>query len=463
MPEPARPNPSLFVLDIPRAADRARIAERLIRDAPGEDGSPLAPLGGNRYVVSRAVAKKLARAHPALLDWLGRLDGVALARRMRADQGVALYGALDPADPTHRARGARNRAPASPWHYKEIRLAAALRHLQRQNPGGLARVRVAQIDTGFTEHPCFGSWRGGQNPHIRADLGLNFLESGEPPRDPFEDQYPGFPGHGSRIASIIAANNPGLMQGAAPGVSLVPYRVTNTVVINFFGNVTRLGEAIDHAWRHNGCQVINISMGDPCAPGEEHGAAVDAAYEAGVIIVAAAGNVTSEVTYPGRHARTITCGGVGPSRQPWSGGARGPRVDVCGPADKIWRASWAKDKPKANATNAKKKTNKPTRKPAWTPVYAGNGDGTSYATAHISGLACLWTALHQRDLAAYPHRWQIVEAFRQTLGDSSRQPDDWDERLFGRGIVDAERLLKAPLPAPDTLRYEEDRAADDLA
>ena len=199
------------------------------------------------------------------------------------------------------------------------------------------------IDTGFTEHPCFGSWTNGNNLYVRSDLGINYLESGELPRDPIETQYPGHPGHGTRVGSVIAANNPTEFLGVAPGVTLVPYRVTNTVVIDFMGENTPLGPALRHVVRDSGCQVVNISLGDPCWPDADDAKAIDEAYELGTIIVAAAGNVTSEVTYPGRYRRTMTAGGVtiqDTTWKPWSGGSRGPRVDFCAPADHITRANW---------------------------------------------------------------------------------------------------------------------------
>ena len=439
-----RPNPSLFVLTIPNSSDRQQVVQELIRADNTEYGNPLTPLGNRRFVLSRPIAKKLLSRHPNLQEWLTNLHGVSLARRLRADQVMALYGSLDPADPTYAPSTVDKNISSLPWHYTSIRVPQAWKYLESKNPSGISQVSIALFDTGITRHPCFGDWNDGQNKHIRTDLGINYLESGSIPLDPIETQYTGHSGHGTRVGSVIAANSSQFV-GVARGVTLVPYRVTNSVIIDFMGNKTPLSDAFNHARNHSGCQVVNISLGDPCFPDSEDGKALDDAYEAGTIVVAAAGNVTSEVTYPGRYRRTIAAGGVTKYRsswKPWSGGSRGPRVDFCAPSDRITRANW-------------KKTEK------WHPVYQYDGDGTSYAAAHISGLACLWIALWQRELLNYPHPWQIVEAFRKVVGDSCHKPRDWDERRFGRGIINAEATLKASLPKSEELKYESDRAEDD--
>ena len=189
-----------------------------------------------------------------------------------------------------------------------------------------------------------------------------------------------------------------------------------------------------------GCEIANVSLGCPCGPGPENGRAVDRAYLRGLIMVAAAGNVTSEVTYPRKHLRTIAAGGVTKIEGKWkpsSGNSRGSRVDFCAPADRITRADWIRD------DNG-----------VWSDEFEEDkGDGTSYAAAFISGIACLWIARWVNELSRYKG-WQLVEAFRTVLGETCHVPDGWDHKRFGYGIVDAHAALKAPLP--------DDIAANDL-
>jgi hypothetical protein len=82
-----------------------------------------------------------------------------------------------------------------------------------------------------------------------------------------------------------------------------------------------------------------------------------------------------------------------------------------------------------------------------TPAYAGRGDGTSYAAAITTGAAALWLAKHGAALdAAYPNRWQRVEAFR-TLAQKTAMPmPNQQPGSFGAGILNIGNLLAAELP-----------------
>ena len=443
------PNPAFIVVNVSDISSLDAVVKELSKFAPEEDGNPLTPLGSHRYVMSRTVSKRIRASKDEPLQFLEGLKGVDLARFMRGDQITACYGALDPADRARshgRASGSAPAEPAAvPWHHCEIRVPEARELLRKQGLlERLGRRRVAVIDTGYTRHSCFGEWdanQANQNACVLVAAGENYVESG-PPIDPFEQQYPGHPGHGTRVASVIAATEK--VAGVASGAKLVPYRVTRKVVTD---DTTPLHKALNDAMSE-GCEIANISLGCPCNPGRENGRAVDKAYHEGMIVVAAAGNVTSEVTYPGRHARTITAGGVtmnGKAWKPWCGGSRGPRVDFCAPADRITRADWVA---KGDGT--------------WSDEFEEEeGDGTSYAAALISGIACLWVARWGSELARY-QGWQMVEAFRKVLGDTCQAHQGWDHKRFGRGVVNAEAALKAGLPDPGDLVRAEDKAENDV-
>ena len=456
MPARARGNPSFFVLTIENETRRKAVAKRIGSLVKGESGGVLVPLGGWRYALSRPALLQLRVLYPgeALGDWLARLKGVTLVRRMGADKVLPIYMTRDPADPAlsrippARRRGRAKKAPSParaaelPWNLVAVNAEPAWHYHEANARRPLSAIRVAHLDTGFREHPAFGAWDAGYaNAVVLARLGVNYVDGGLP-RDPLG--YPGHPGHGTRTMSVLAAVDG--MKGMAPGASVVPYRVTDTVVINFLEDDVQIGRAIRHAIDDNGCQVVSISLGDPCLPGRDNGAAVDYAYEQGVIVVAAAGNVTSEVTFPGRHARTIGVGGVSPDRRPWAGGSRGHRVDLCGPADDVFRATWDDD---GRGNHA--------------PGY-GTGDGTSYATVHVSGTAALWLSLWGDELdRLYPEPWQRVEAFRHVIRSTARPTEPWDTHLFGAGILDAAAALAAPLPPAEDLVCIDDVAVDDIA
>ncbi len=75
--------------------------------------------------------------------------------------------------------------------------------------------------------------------------------------------------------------------------------------------------------------------------------------------------------------------------------------------------------------------------------------GTSYATAVVAGTAALWLAYHGRDRLVAKYGVQnLASVFReQLIRHGFDRPLRWDTELFGVGILNAEKLLKAPLPA----------------
>lgn len=90
------------------------------------------------------------------------------------------------------------------------------------------------------------------------------------------------------------------------------------------------------------------------------------------------------------------------------------------------------------------------------------GNGTSYATPQVAAAAMLWKAKNADALRDYMP-WQVVEAFRTTLQDSARNKiidlDDKTGKLkpfpkgYGKGILDIQALLSAPLPAAEKLKH----------
>jgi hypothetical protein len=78
----------------------------------------------------------------------------------------------------------------------------------------------------------------------------------------------------------------------------------------------------------------------------------------------------------------------------------------------------------------------------------GQSQGASPATASTAGVAALWLAFHGRDalLARYGGQVRLQHVFLHLVKQTARQPLGWDASRFGSGIVDAEALLRAPLP-----------------
>ena len=321
-------------------------------------------------------------------------------------------------------------------------------------------IRVGHIDTGCTRHPALG-FKSDASDYVRADLGRNLfgdflplpdpgLPTGDPPEEagPFDNLSGANGGHGTRTMSVLAGfydladDSQPPFYGAAPGACVIPYRVTNSVLID---HVQRLiAEAIGDAIG-KGCRVITMSLGG-IVPYERLAKAIDRAYEAGVIVCAAAGNVIREVTYPGRYNRVVTVGGASPvgttGFQPWEGASRGQFVDVCGPASGVRRASVERRQGELHY------------------FIAADGDGTSYATALCAGIAALWLAKHGDSLrTAYAEAWMRPAAFKRLLKETADCPDTWDTGNWGRGLYRADKLLQADLPAAVSLHHEDPAAA----
>lgn len=323
-----------------------------------------------------------------------------------------------------------------------------------------AGIRVGHIDTGCTRHPALG-FVGGKSRHVLAELGKNFfrdvqvvdpngLPGAIPPEEagPFDNLGGAFGGHGTRTLSTLTGfydvNGDDIppFYGAAPGATVIPYRVTNSIIIDHVQR--QIADAIDHAIGQ-GCRVVTMSLGG-IVPWSRLAEAIDRAYEKGVIVCAAAGNVVREVTYPGRYNRTVTLGGAGPDGpgnfRPWKDSSRGQFVDVCGPADGIRRA-------------------RARRGADFEYFISGQGSGTSYATALCAGIAVLWLARRGAELrAAYgAPGWRWAAAHKRLLMQTAERPAGWDTGNWGQGVYRADRLLAAPLPAAASL-VEEAPAAD---
>lgn len=296
-------------------------------------------------------------------------------------------------------------------------------------------VRVGHVDTGYSRHPAFGFELA---PWIDvAAAETYFVPHSEGPVDPPPEPGKGVDpligglnrGHGTRSGSTIVGRVTGdSYYGVAPGCPIVPVRICDTVLIN--DREREFARAVNYLFDDCNVSVITVCLGIWMAttlPVVRK--AVDSAYERGVIMVCAAGQYVDAVVSPASLPRTIAVAGTTFEDVPWAHSCHGPEVDLSAPAADIKSAA------------AKLRSGKPTYS------YANAGDGTTYATAMVSGAAALWLLHHRADLeAAYPEPWQKVEAFRRCVKASTRKPTGWPAG-FGDGILDVAALLAFPLPA----------------
>lgn len=346
----------------------------------------------------------------------------------------------------------------------------ALVRQQGRNTVDWGPLKVGHIDTGIFKDAIFGAWDGNDHPVILLREGRNLMpgEENDLPLDPYPRHYKGhlddIPGHGTRTCGLIAADAPGQFRGVAPGVPVVPYRATNRVFIADDKNSSRVGRAIRDAVA-KGCEIISISLGYPQLGSKVFfvnifreilgrrdrtlGEAVDEAYEKGVIIVAAGGQIVSTVVYPGRFSRTICAGGVDERGFVYKDAKYEQfqeRVNVWAPAANVS----VPDVPEAPGSTKK-------------------GEGTSYATAIVAGAAALWLTRHRSDIERlYGRGPKRVEAFRRLLSQTFTPMRGNDYRpVNGTGILDVLRLVemedahgrRLDFPDPDSLTTDLPKAA----
>lgn len=320
---------------------------------------------------------------------------------------------------------------------------AALKKLR--GPDG--DVVIAHMDTGFTEHPVFESVRDA------IALGGDYLDADGDGYDPLpkREAATDWPGHGTRTLSVLCGRDEYVV-GAVPGARVLVCRVSDSPVFDLSTERTRvLGRALTDLAENAACRVVSVSMGIPSlfpllpmGPSEEMGLGVDACYDRGIIVVAAAGQIIDRVTYPGRYFRAVGVGGLTFKGEVWE---RYDDIDL--PEVDVW--AWGHDVHRANAVK-----NHDTGEIVYCYTHQPKGvdearphSGTSYATAQVAGAAALWIAHHGTGLATY-HRdgehWRLVEAFKQCLLGMPR-------KIAGQrsAALDVEALLAVPLPDADGL------------
>jgi subtilisin len=180
-----------------------------------------------------------------------------------------------------------------------------------------AGVNVAVIDTGID----------GSHPDLLDNVkgGVNFVRKGWRPPDP--GAWADDNGHGTHVAGIIAAedNDIGVV-GVAPLASLYAVKVLNKSGSGYISDIIAGIEwAVD-----NGMDVANMSLGTNSDVQSFHDAC-DAAADAGLLLVAAAGNDGGAVDYPGAYSSVIAVAAtdINDARASWS--SYGPEVLLAAP------------------------------------------------------------------------------------------------------------------------------------
>ena len=312
--------------------------------------------------------------------------------------------------------------PPLDWVHTILHWPEAMAEMSDATRGGIG-ISVGQPDSGYTLHPNLGA----------AGLDLNrdrdVIDGDD---DAIDDLTPNpnwplpNPGHGTATASVIVGQGTpteGIV-GLAGAARLVPIRATESVVQVFDSDVAK---AVAHA-RQVGCHVVTMSLGGKGFFGLK--GEIQRAVDAGIIVMAAAGNYVQIVTAPASYDNCLAVAATGPGDTPWVDSSRGRAVDVSMPGSCVYVAAY-NDK---------------------TPL-VGMGNGTSFSVAHLAAAAALWLAHHGRQVLINKYGVKRIQAaFLTTLRwpGVCVVPAVWDPD-YGVGRVDLLALLRAPLPEPGDL------------
>jgi hypothetical protein len=290
----------------------------------------------------------------------------------------------------------------------------------------LARVKVAHLDTGYD--PAHSA-----RPALLDHAGERSFVHGD--KDPLSarDETPtgGLPytrnrGHGTGTIGILAGRG----IGAAPGATILPIRIADSVVRFKTGT---MAQGFAHAL-HSGANVLSMSMGGLAS--QMIADIVNDCYEAGLVMVTAAGNnfgglPIASIVYPARMRRVVAACGVMANGKPYAGLPVTTMEGCFGPASKM-----------ATALSGY------TPNLPWPRIGCGatidqDGCGTSAATPQLAAAAALWIAAKWDALQGLP-AWQRGEAARQALFQAASLGAMVDEKL-GQGAVRARAMLDLDL------------------
>jgi hypothetical protein len=308
------------------------------------------------------------------------------------------------------------------WHLDDK--FTQLRKAREAVPFNPPRTRIAHIDTGYDRG------HDSKPQHILEKLERSFVDGDNDPNsadDPNRGSaFPDNSGHGTGTISILAGGHIEEFNetlGGAAGADILPLRISNSVVLF---RTSAFAQALRYAIEQK-VDVISISMGG--APSGAWNEAVNDAYEAGICIVAAAGNningaPTRHVVYPARYRRTIAACGVMANGKPYDKLGLGTLRGNFGP-DSSMKAALSTYTP-----------NIPWAVFGCGSIIRQNGEGTSAATPQIAAAVALWFEKYKKNLA---RDWRRVEAVRHALFTSAKAPAD-KERM-GHGILQAHAAL----------------------
>ncbi len=226
--------------------------------------------------------------------------------------------------------------------------------------------------------------------------------------DPADDS-----GHGTQVAGVTAAatDNDIGMAGVCWGCRLMAVKVMQGGIANY----SDIAQGLVYAAR-KGAHVINLSLGGYSDSQALHAAVQAAVEQYGAVVVAGAGNDgTSAAFYPAAYPEVVAVAGTDSGDVKWAASNSGAWVDLMAPGVGITTTYMGGD--------------------------YGPGDGTSFSSAFVSGLAGLVRSQHPEWSGA------LVRAQMEHTADSIDGLNPGYEGKLGAGRINAGRAV-AEVPHP---------------
>ncbi|MEK7106597.1 MAG: S8 family peptidase [Patescibacteria group bacterium] len=254
-------------------------------------------------------------------------------------------------------------------------------------------IKVGVIDTGISlSHPDLASNIKGSYNAISTKRSAN------------DDN-----GHGSHVAGIVAAlNNTAGVVGGAPQADLYAIKALSASGSGYLSDVI---ESIDWAIFKK-LNVINMSLGTTADVQSFHDAVIRA-NNAGITVVAAAGNSGGAVNYPGAYNEVIGVSATDSTNTIASWSSRGPEVDLAAPGVSIYS------------------------------TYKGSGyatlSGTSMASPHVAAAAALLMnrTIRPSEDANTNGKWEPAEIKARLQSTATDLGATGADPLYGAGLVNA--------------------------
>lgn len=295
------------------------------------------------------------------------------------------------------------------WNHNLLNLGAA-----RQEGLTGAGVSVAVLDTGFYA----------DHPDIQFAGGASLFDD-----DSWTNDHTG---HGTHVAGIIGALAGSAHPGVAPDVSLYGIKVYHQDEVDENGqpltDIDNIADGIRMAV-DMGVHIILISSGAGIDSEALH-AAVTYAQNAGVLIVAAAGNGQSFVDYPAAYPEVVAVSSIDANLNPAGDIIYGAENEIAAPGVNITSLSTPDS-------------------PYGYPYVAMSG--SSQAAPHVAGLAALLMQKYGANAALV----------REKLHEGAY--DLGNENLYGYGLAGflSEGVMKKAEPEPEAPDSNEDEDQED--